>query len=699
MATISSKTWTGVADDTLVTAAPAETGSALTKSSLSAEGGGSAATGRIVSDSVVPGESSGNEGYFDDATPAGSSLLTAHAKHYTGDHGNGLATVYINKISTAYYELMWLQGSSQFQLRRNGSSVATAGASGLHDQVLDYYLQRFDADSVRAWVRRSNGDYWTGSAWQASEHILFDYTDGSPLSGPGSQGFGYRLAAHTGSTRQRVEAWDIDGTAASSAPVLSSPSGSVTSNTAATVTHNTDTVSDGTTHYLRRTGGSAASAATIISTGESQATGGSTGQSKSVTLLGGTANQYVDIAQDGTGGDSNVITVGPLTTATTLSSPTGTATGNTTATVGLTTDRAISAAFPAYFLTLPAATAAPADAAALIADGATVSQTTGGTTPTRALTGLTTATAYRTHFCQPGSNVVSSASYTPSTLTYSGTIGAQGGVQGAAHVWSGAAPSTLVSGGIGTKTWTGSGLGASGLTVNGTSGQLQGTYGTPGTYNITLTCTDSSTAGTNPTGGGSPPQTVLSNTFVLTITATGSPPTVATNPTNLTVTDGATASFTASFAGSPIPSLQWQEFIGGVWTAMSGETGNVLALGVVDLLDSGRLFRLGGTNTAGGPVYTSSATLTVTAASVGTITSDIFAGWGDDTPIASTTINFVTIERVSTGAITLQLTGQVTETDGRLIITNAAITPGVEYMLWCRNTAGTIRGGKKYTAT
>lgn len=482
----------------------------------------------------------------------------------------------------------------------------------------------------------------------------------------------------------------------SGAPVLSSPSGTVTSNTAATITHNTDTVSDGTTHYLRRTGGSAASAATIISTGESQSTGGSTGQSKSVTLLGGTANQYVDIAQDGTAGDSNVITVGPLTTATTLSAPTGTATGNTTATVGFTTDRAVSAAFPAYFLTLPAADSPPADAAALIANGATVNQTT---TPTRALTGLTTATAYRTHMCQPGSNVVSSASYTPSTLTYSGTIGPQGGVQGSAHVWSGAAPSTLVSGGIGTKSWSGTGLGASGLTVNATSGQLQGTYGTPGTYNITLTCTDQSTAGTNPTGGGSPPQTVVSNTFTLTITATGSPPTVATNPNNLTVTDGATASFTASFNGSPIPSLQWQEFIGGVWTAMSGETGNVLALGTVTLTDSGRSFRLGGTNTAGGPVYTASATLTVTPAVVGTITSDIFAGWGGATPIASTTIQFVTIERVSTGAITLQLTNQVTGTDGRLIVTNAAITPGVEYMLWCRNTAGTIRGGKKYTAT
>ena len=205
-------------------------------------------------------------------------------------------------------------------------------------------------------------------------------------------------------------------------PVLSAPSGTVTSNVAATITHTTDTPSTGNTHYLRRTGGSAASAATIIATGESQATGGTGSQSRSVTLLGGTANQFIDIAQ---AGPSNVITVGPLSTATALSSPTGAATGTTTATAGFTTDRAVSAGFPAYFLTLPSATAAPADAAALIANGATVSQTTGGTTPTRAITGLTAATAYRTHMAQPGSNVVSSAPYTTDAAGTAPTITVQ----------------------------------------------------------------------------------------------------------------------------------------------------------------------------------------------------------------------------------------------------------------------------------
>jgi hypothetical protein len=191
-------------------------------------------------------------------------------------------------------------------------------------------------------------------------------------------------------------------------PVLSSPSGTVTSNTAATITATTDKASTGSMYFLRRTGGAAAAAATIIATGETQATGANP-QSKSVTLLGGTANQYVDIVQTG---PSNVVTAGPLTTVTTVSAPTGTTTGSTTATAGFTTDRAVSAGFPAYFLTLPAATAAPANAAALIAAGGVVSQTTGGTTPTRSITGLTASTAYRTHMCQPGSNVVSSASYT-----------------------------------------------------------------------------------------------------------------------------------------------------------------------------------------------------------------------------------------------------------------------------------------------
>lgn len=391
--------------------------------------------------------------------------------------------------------------------------------------------------------------------------------------------------------------------------------------------------------------------------------------------------------------------VGAAATNPVITGPSGNATGNTTATVGFTTDQAISGGLPAYFLTLPAATAAPANEAALIADGATVSQTTGGTTPTRALTGLTAGTAYRTHMCQPGSNVVSSASYTPSALSAAGSIATQGGVQGDTFAWTGALPNTFFSGGIGAKTIACTGLGASGLTVvNTTTGVLGGTQGTPGTYNLTFTQTDSSTAGTNPNGGGSPPQTAT-RTATLVITATGSAPTVNTNPTNLTVADGATASFTGSFDGSPIPSLQWQEFIGGVWTAMSGEVANVLALGVVDMLDTGRIFRIAGTNVNGGPIYSSSATLTVTGTAVGTITSDVFADWADDTPLASLNIEFVVLIDVATGASVLELTNQVTDTAGILTITDAALTAGDDYMLAVFNADGSVCGIKAYTAT
>lgn len=216
MSTQSLKTWTGVSDGTLATAAPAETGSALTKSSLSEEGGSSAGTAVINNGSVIPGESSGQTGYLDDATPLGSNVYTAHAKHYHGDHGNGLASVYIRKDGSSRYEVLWVNGSTQYWLQRNGSTVATAGASGHHDQVLDYYLEGASNDNIRFQLRRPNGDYWNGTSWGATPVYLFDYTDGSPNTAIGTSGFGYRLAAHTNAaTRQRVEAWDIDGTAPS----------------------------------------------------------------------------------------------------------------------------------------------------------------------------------------------------------------------------------------------------------------------------------------------------------------------------------------------------------------------------------------------------------------------------------------------------------------------------------------------------
>ena len=298
--------------------------------------------------------------------------------------------------------------------------------------------------------------------------------------------------------------------------------------------------------------------------------------------------------------------------APTVSAPIGNATGNTTATVGFTTDQAVSGALPAYFLTLPAATAAPADAAALIADGATVSQTTGGTTPTRALTGLTTNTAFRTHMCQPGSNVVSSASYTPPTLASSGSLSAQTAVAGGGITWVGVTPdSQITNRGVGTGSW--SIVSSPGFTVapsiNASTGVLSGgTADVAGTYAPQVRYTDSSTAGTNPTGGGSPPQTI-DRTLSLTVSAAAGGPTINTHPTNQAAKIGATATFSASAtASSGSLTAQWQKdaanISGANGTTSYARTGVVLA-------DHGGAFRCGYSDAAGGPVYTNPATLTV----------------------------------------------------------------------------------------
>lgn len=398
---------------------------------------------------------------------------------------------------------------------------------------------------------------------------------------------------------------------------------------------------------------------------------------------------------------SNVVTAGPFTTAPACSAATGAATGINTALVGATVTGSAGTLYAVVSAAQPSnaqikagqdstGAAAPAGTHSITSPGAKTIAV--GASPAVAA-GSRTVWLLATNAAGTADGNVVSASWTqPANLSITNPSN-QTGVSGSAFSWSGSTPAALTAGGVGTKSYTCTGLGSSGLTMNSSTGVLSGTCGTAGTYNIAGTVTDQSTAGT-------PNPQTQSFSFTLTISAAGIPPTVATNPTNLTVTDGGTASFVGSFNGSPAPSLQWQEFLTGPgWTAMSGETAQTLNLGTVDLTDNGRQFRLGGTNAYGGPIYTASATLTVTAASVGTITSDVLAGWGDDTPVASTTIPFVAVERISDGVEVLALTNQVTTTGGRLVITNAAIVPTVPYMLKIRNADGTVRGYKRYVAT
>lgn len=234
-----------------------------------------------------------------------------------------------------------------------------------------------------------------------------------------------------------------------------------------------------------------------------------------------------------------------------LTGPSGAATGPTQATIGVTSDTTGSISS----LILPAATAAPADAATLIADGAAVVRTVAaaGAPQTFAVTGLTTNTAVRVHWAMAGSNVVSSAAFTPNTLAIGGTaLSAQTGTAGAAFVWAGATPESLITNaGNGSGSWTAiAGVGASGATVNSSTGILvAGSLGTAGNYTITLQRADGSTV---------PGAQTVTKTVGLTIGASGD----VTAPTMsaASVTGGvlsATGSITSNETGA-------------LWTKMDG---------------------------------------------------------------------------------------------------------------------------------
>lgn len=113
-------------------------------------------------------------------------------------------------------------------------------------------------------------------------------------------------------------------------------------------------------------------------------------------------------------------------------------------------------------------------------------------------------------------------------------------------------------------------------------------------------------------GNGSADATVDSATATALITINPEPvePTVTTNPTNQTVCDGGTATFTASASGFPTPTVQWQVSTGGPFTDIPGATNTTLMF-TATAADNGKQYRAVFTNTAG-TATTSAATLTVT---------------------------------------------------------------------------------------
>ena len=89
-------------------------------------------------------------------------------------------------------------------------------------------------------------------------------------------------------------------------------------------------------------------------------------------------------------------------------------------------------------------------------------------------------------------------------------------------------------------------------------------------------------------------------------------PTVTTNPANVTVTAGQTATFTAAANGNPTPTVRWQvsNDIGKTWTDISGASSTTLTLSNVPSSLDGNEYRAVFNNSLGSAA-TNAATLTV----------------------------------------------------------------------------------------
>ncbi|HTL52488.1 MAG TPA: hypothetical protein VL860_07945, partial [Planctomycetota bacterium] len=162
--------------------------------------------------------------------------------------------------------------------------------------------------------------------------------------------------------------------------------------------------------------------------------------------------------------------------------------------------------------------------------------------------------------------------------------------------------------------------------------------------------------------------TVTSNSATLTVNPAGTAPSITTQPSNQTVTAGATATFSVVASGSATLTYQWQKGttnIGGATSASYTTPATVTG-------DSGSTYRVIVTN-GFGTATSNNATLTVNAAvnpvtiNVGVITFNAPAG--SSTPVTRT----ITLTNASAGAVTVTPTtgGSLWLTTGGAVVVPA----------------------------
>lgn len=175
---------------------------------------------------------------------------------------------------------------------------------------------------------------------------------------------------------------------------------------------------------------------------------------------------------------------------------------------------------------------------------------------------------------------------------------------------------------------------------------------------------------------------------------TPSTATVVTNPTNQSAVAPATATFTASFSGSPTPTVQWQRqpAAGGGYTDISGATSTSYTTGATSVTGGSHnhndTYRCVGTNT-GGSATTTAATLTVTAAPTGpTITAQ-----PTNQSVTSPSVGTFGIAATGSGTITYQLQRQPLAGGGYSNVAGASTTGASGATVALSTGATAVTGG------
>lgn len=177
-------------------------------------------------------------------------------------------------------------------------------------------------------------------------------------------------------------------------------------------------------------------------------------------------------------------------------------------------------------------------------------------------------------------------------------------------------------------------------------------------------------------------------------------PVITVQPTDRSVSAGATTTFNVTATGAT--SYQWQRSTdgGSSWTDISGATGASYTTPATTVsggsANNGDKYRVNVTN-SNGTTASAAASLTVTLVTA-TITTDAWRDPVSSSLLATTTIPHLMVINPSTRAVILSLAGQTTAADGTMVISSASLTAGTTYLVVGFNSTGAQRGAKAFVA-